>query len=365
MSAKQGWDIFCKVVDNFGDIGVSWRLARQLRQTHNLTVKLWVDDLQVAQRMMPAIDINKSSQVVDEVTVYHWHAHADFSQAADVVIESFACELPVPYLAAMQAQSTTWINLEYLSAEPWVADFHAKASPQNNGLIRYFYFPGFTENTGGLLSFGMHSNVLSNTKQLFSKPPKSAFKISLFCYPHAPIHDLLRVMEKGSTPIHCYVPATSILPQVASYFALPNLVVGQTLQSANLTVEVLPFLSQDNYDALLAHCDINFVRGEDSWIRAIWASKPFIWQPYFQEDHTHMQKLNAFIKQFYANAPTDIVSVIQTMHESWVCNALSPQVWQGYLAELEGIKSVTQDASQALQQQSDLASKLVIFCNNL
>ena len=39
------WDIFCTVVDNYGDIGVCWRLARQLAAEHGFAVRLWVDDL--------------------------------------------------------------------------------------------------------------------------------------------------------------------------------------------------------------------------------------------------------------------------------------------------------------------------------
>jgi uncharacterized repeat protein (TIGR03837 family) len=358
---KANWDIFCKVVDNFGDIGVCWRLAHQLRHAHGLSVKLWVDDLQVAQRLIPTLDMALSTQTVEDIVVIHWDDNADFSQAADVVIEAFACGLPAPYLTAMQTQSSKWINIEYLSAEPWVEDFHAKPSPQQNGLVRYFYFPGFTPNTGGLLTGGGYLH----TNKLFSTPSLSTLKISLFCYPHAPINDLLQAVANGSTPTHCYVPITSILPQVAAYFELPTLQAGQIVQSEYLTVEVLPFLTQADYDALLAHCDINFVRGEDSWVRAIWANKPFIWQPYHQEDSAHIQKLNAFLTRFYADATVDILAVIQAMHHQWASEEITTEVWGAYLAQLEGIKLQTRSANQALQQQPDLASKLVIFCNNL
>ncbi|HET9045379.1 MAG TPA: elongation factor P maturation arginine rhamnosyltransferase EarP, partial [Casimicrobiaceae bacterium] len=43
--AAQRWDVFCKVVDNFGDAGVCWRLARQLVAEHDLAVTLWIDVL--------------------------------------------------------------------------------------------------------------------------------------------------------------------------------------------------------------------------------------------------------------------------------------------------------------------------------
>ena len=123
------WDIFCKIVDNFGDIGVCWRLARQLQLEHGLQIRLWIDDLSVAQKIIFSLNDKKTSQVCDGIKIEKWRAASDFSQAADVVIEAFACELPSAYLVAMAQQKSKWINLEYLSAENWVDDFHAKPSP--------------------------------------------------------------------------------------------------------------------------------------------------------------------------------------------------------------------------------------------
>ena len=357
---KKNWDIFCKVVDNFSDIGVCWRLAQQLSYTHHISVRLWVDDLQVALRLIPTLNLALPTQMIAGIEIAHWHDHADFSQAAAVLIEAFSCGLPAPYQHAMQAHSSQWINLEYLSAESWVENFHQKPSPQQNGLTRYFYFPGFTNKTGGVLNFGYHP-----IRPVFSHPEPPTLKLSLFCYPHAPIRQLLDAIANGDAPVHCYIPNTSTLNHVAHYFGRTHLEVGQIVESGRLTVEVLPFLSQAEYDGLLAHCDINFVRGEDSWVRAIWANKPFIWQPYLQEDNAHIEKLNAFLKQFYASATTETFSAIQDMHHQWASEDITTEVWLAYLAQLEAVKLQTQSANQALQQQPDLASKLVIFCNNL
>lgn len=172
-------------------------------------------------------------------------------------------------------------------------------------------------------------------------------------------------MSVGSQKIHCYVPATSILPQVANFFGLENLQMGQTVQQCALTVEVLPFLSHADYDRLLARCDINFVRGEDSWVRAIWAGKPFIWQPYQQEDAAHLPKLNAFLAQHYQAMSIGQREVVDAMHLAWLDASFQPAVWQRYISSWPAIALSTQQASQALYQQPDLASKLVIFCNNL
>lgn len=362
----QRWDIFCKVVDNFGDIGVCWRLARQLQSEHQLEIRLWVDDLQVAQRLIPSLILTAAEQRLEGIQVMHWHADADFTHAADVVIEAFACGLPAEYLAIMQKQQSRWVNLEYLTAEAWVEDFHAKSSPQANGLVRHFYFPGFTEATGGLI----RERHLPPTVQRSPKPVASAYTVSLFCYPHAPITSLLNAMAGGKQPIHCYVPATTVLPQVADFFGRTSLQIGEIVSHGALTVEVLPFLSQADYDQLLARCDINFVRGEDSWVRAIWAGNPFVWQPYQQEEGAHVRKLAAFLAQHYQTIWDQTMSIaplhaIHAMHMAWLDAEFQISVWDDYLAAWPTISQVSQQASQVLYRQTDLASKLVIFCNNL
>lgn len=355
---KMRWDILCKVVDNFGDIGICWRLARQLQTEYGVAVRLWVDDLQVAQRLMPMLDLAVTTQQIEGINIAHWHVQTDFSNAADVVIEAFACGLPRAYLSAMQKKQSKWVNLEYLSAESWVEGFHAQSSPQSNGLVRHFYFPGFTNGTGGLIRESYIASP-SSSKTL------SAHKVSLFCYPHAPIHSLLTAMATGTRPIHCYVPATTILPQVANFFGQDNLQIGQTVRQGSLMLEVLPFLSQADYDQLLARCDINFVRGEDSWVRAIWAGKPFVWQPYQQEDAAHLPKLNAFLAQYYQAMPVSQREVVDAMHLAWLDDSFQAAVWERYISAWPDIAFATQQASQALYSQPDLASKLVIFCNNL
>ncbi|PPA02719.1 elongation factor P maturation arginine rhamnosyltransferase EarP, partial [Pseudomonas sp. MWU12-2312b] len=86
---KTRWDIFCTVVDNFGDIGVTWRLARQLVTEHSLAVRLWVDDLRAFERLCPQIDIHASQQWQQGVEVRQWMSDWQPTEAADVVIAAF------------------------------------------------------------------------------------------------------------------------------------------------------------------------------------------------------------------------------------------------------------------------------------
>jgi hypothetical protein len=410
---KPRWDIFCKIVDNFGDIGVCLRLARQLHTEHGLQIRLWIDDLEAAQKIIPSLDLEKNQQNCDDITILKWDASADFSQAAEVVIEAFSCELPPAYLAAMVQQKSKWINLEYLSAENWVDDFHAKPSPQTNGLTRHFYFPGFTEAAGGLIreagiaaqlqahiyprplagegarrrgrraaqvdsevaplsnlspasgGVAFTANILEIFTPVRPEPAEGheAIKISLFCYPNASIHDLLTALQANNHAVDVYVPASSILPQVADFFEVETITVGDYFTRENLHVHILPFLSQADYDALLRDCDLNFVRGEDSWVRAIWAGKPFIWQPYFQDENTHVKKLNAFLDLFYADFEQK--KVVCEAHSAWLAGRITNTIWQNYLNNLTVIKNYTQQQSAQLAQQTDLAAKLVIFCNKI
>jgi uncharacterized repeat protein (TIGR03837 family) len=63
-------------------------------------------------------------------------------------------------------------------------------------------------------------------------------------------------------------------------------------------LHVIPFIAQDDHDKLLWSCDINFVRGEDSSVRAQWAARPFVWHLYPQSEQAHLAKLRAFTDRY-------------------------------------------------------------------
>ena len=351
---KRRWDIFCKVVDNFGDIGVCWRLAKQLAHEYGLQVRLFVDDVQVASKIIQTINFNKTSQSIDNIEVIIFNDTTFFDFVADVVIEAFACELPQNYLSLM-SETNFWVNLEYLSAEKWVDNFHARSAKQGS-LTRHFYFPGFTENTGGLLRerdlIAQRDAFLHREKQM------DDLKVSLFCYKNAPLQALFHALVVGKRKVTVYAPLTHSIQKIAPFFGNENLQVGNILTKNQLTLRVLPFLAQADYDALLWTCDLNFVRGEDSWVRAIWAGKPFIWQPYPQSEDTHIKKLDAFLEVFYAEGQSACEA-----HRFWSIGNMTDEIWKRYLDDLPAIQAVMQKQSAKLAQQPDLATKLVTFCN--
>lgn len=367
---RQCWDIFCRIVDNFGDIGVCWRLAKQLSLEYDFDVRLWVDDIATTQRLIPQYDPQLPSQQVQGVTILQWHDESAAGQGepevADVIIEAFACELPATYLQAMakKPDPPIWLNLEYLSAESWVDDFHLKPSPHPQlPLNKTFFFPGWTEASGGLL----REKGLLATRDIFQREmvrEEKAIRVSLFCYTYAPIGDLLAAMAQSSTPIHCFIPEGSLLEQVSLFFDGSDLKIGDQKKRGNLLVDILPFMPQDEYDQLLWSCDLNFVRGEDSWVRALWAGRPFIWQPYRQEEETHLVKLEAFLALYCSGLEKSAQQALEAFHTTWAKGEFQPADWNDLLAHLPTLDTHAKTTADEMALQPDLASKLVIFCKN-
>src|SRR5690554_307010 len=146
------WDLFCRVIDNYGDIGVCWRLARRLASRPDTgPIRLWIDDLAAFAQIAPSVQTDALVQAVEGIEIRHWvdQAPADV-EPADVIVEAFACTLPPEYVARITRRHL-WINLEYLSAEEWVESCHGRPSLQAGGQRKFFFFPGFTAATGGLL----------------------------------------------------------------------------------------------------------------------------------------------------------------------------------------------------------------------
>lgn len=324
-------DIFCTVVDNFGDIGVCWRLAKQLANEHGVHVRLWVDDLVSFQRLCKDLDVGSAVQRMNGVEIGRWEAPFVDVIPAQLVIEAFACELPENYVLAMSQleHKPVWLNLEYLSAEDWVAGCHGLPSPHPKlPLVKYFFFPGFTSETGGLL---LEKNLFLHRDQFLADPalqdsfwlnlgvPQRAsdeVRVSLFCYENQSVLALLATWSAGQKRLTCIIPEGRILPQVAEFFGC-SVAVGDVLQRGNLRVHIVPFVDQDAYDKLLWACDINFVRGEDSCVRAQWAGKPFVWQIYPQHDGVHLLKMQALLDLYCLGLKPEGVDAMHSMWALW------------------------------------------------
>ncbi len=263
------WDVFCRVIDNWGDIGVCWRLAADLgaRGEH---VRLWVDDARalawMAPQGAPGVRVGAFDAALDSVV-----------EPGKVVIEAFGCDPPPGFVARMRrAQPPVWINLEYLSAESWVERAHGLPSPQPGGLSKWFFFPGFTPATGGLL----REPGLLAAREGFARPggPRRAL---VFCY-ESPALSRLAATFDGELWL-CPGPAQALQPMPAG-------------------THLLAHTDQQGFDRWLWSADLAIVRGEDSLVRAIWSGTPFVWHIYPQHDGVHRAKLDALLDRLQPDA---------------------------------------------------------------
>src|SRR5512141_3131425 len=251
MRAMRTCDIFCNVIDNYGDIGIAWRLARGLAREQGLAVRLWVDDLRAFQRIWPAIAAGADRQACEGVTVCAWRMPFAAAEPAQVVVEAFGCALPEAYLAAMSTQSPApvWINLEYLSAEAWVAAHHGLPSPHPRlSLTKYFFFPGYTPDTGGLLAEAdlaerraefVHSRTPAFWRELgLDVPQADELRVSLFAYENPALPVLLDAWSTDARPITCLVPEGRAIPQLAAWLEVSSLRAGDAYRRGALRLQI-------------------------------------------------------------------------------------------------------------------------------
>ncbi len=368
------WDIFCRVIDNFGDIGVCWRLARQLTAEHNQHVRLWVDDLDSLVRIWPETQL-LDQQYIADVEVCRWYPEfVPNVQVADVVIEAFACDIPTLYLDEMAKLKSigtvpVWINLDYLSAESWVDEFHQMPSAHpTTGLRKTFFFPGFSTRTGGLLR---EQSLVADRdsfqpapwlENLGVRPQANALLVSLFAYENPSVASLLAAWATSSRPIHCLVPNGKILTSINQTIG-QNLKVGDIYTRGELRLQVIPFVPQTEYDKLLWACDINFVRGEDSFVRAQWAAKPMFWHIYPQDEEVHITKLDAFLDIYTRQASPPLKPLLSQAWLAWNQGGAMETHWQQLVLQLDEWQQHSRNWCDFLLEQADLASQLVAFCS--
>lgn len=383
------WDVFCQVIDNYGDAGVCWRLADNLAQ-RGQRVRLWIDDAaplcwmsaEVAQARMQSLSaqtltsgdwLGEGGVVIgaqQAIQIMPWasaqqpgaHQHWQAMPRPDVLIEAFGCEIPRAYLDALAESAADgepwpqWLNLEYLSAEPYVERMHLLQSPvmfgPAQGQSKTFFYPGFTAKTGGLLrepqllQAQAQFDRLQWRQQHFPLPQASDVTadpvhqegqwISLFTYEPECLQDWLQQWAAGAQPVvllamagrsqACLQSCWQALGWAGVVQPASGLAT-QQLQHGQLTVFTLAHVSQAEFDQVLWASDCNIVRGEDSLVRALWAGQPFLWHIYPQEDQAHHAKLDAFLDWLQA-----------------------PAAWRDAMHQLNGIASAT--SSDGLHQAS-------------
>lgn len=350
-------DIFCRVVDNFGDIGVAWRLARQLTHEYGCIVRLFVDDVPAAHRLVPAIDPQKPWQTVESIELIRWAGDDAEYDGANLVIEAFGCGLPQGYLRGMSATGVTpvWVNLEYLTAEAWVESHHLLCSPHPSlPLTTHFFFPGFTPKTGGIL----------REQSLAIPTPKrrdESLSIFYFAYPHAPLDALCNapLAEGRRIELKAFLSGNDEklkhqrASQAKSALKCPPM----------LEFSLCAFVPQAELDRVLAECDVLFVRGEDSFVRAQLAGRPFIWHIYPQAEGAHLVKLNAFLDRYCTGLSPEAATALRGLWLAWngAGGVALDVAWKDFLAHLDTLSLHAIQWAAALHAQPPLAANLLSF----
>lgn len=412
-------DIFCRVVDNFGDIGVTWRLARQLAAEHGAAVRLFVDDLGAFAKIAPNIELLKvqyprafpdifawkhpwngefeysthlippeyvrpdpaarpgqGTRCVSNVENFVYKSNSCVNRAsiprhermllkahfcADIVIEAFACELPPEYIALMAARANSgnapvWLNLEYLSAELWVETHHLLPSLHPRlQLSKHFFFPGFTDKTGGLIR---ERNIKQTTPALRT----NARQILAFGYDTPQSVQLICAMACSANVANISIPVGALADIVANAIET----VSATSSDTNIRekIRVIPFVPQPEFDALLAAHDFLLVRGEDSFVRAQFAARPFVWQIYPQAEGAHLIKLDAFLDRYCiglaASAATALRALSHALNNER-CEGDINADWQALGTHLPALQAHAIAWQRQLLGQTDLARQLMTF----
>ena len=386
MRAPRSWDIFCRVVDNYGDAAVCWRLARGLASLAGGRTRLWIDDLSVLHQLLPEVAPGSDSQSLARVEIRHWTAEAEFGAPAEVAVDAFGCGIPEDYAEAMAArpQRSLAIVLEYLSAERWVARHHGLPSPHPRlPLERYFFFPGFGAGTGGLPrepGLAARREAFLERPQArealwreagFAPPAADAVLVTLFGYENPALAALLEAFAGGGRPVVAAVSHSRLGAQAAALLGAESAEPRGTVRRGALEARFLPFLAQDRYDELLWAADWNFVRGEDSFVRAQWAERPFVWHLYPQAEHAHLAKLEAFLALYCKGLEAVLARPLRTLWRGWNGSGEAPEqavarAWERLSAPAPGRHAAlllhAHDWAARAAETGDLAENLAKFC---
>ena len=317
------WCVYARVIDNWGDIGFAWRLARALH-ARGEAVRLVVDDDRALAWMAPGH--------AGEPRVERWPG--SLAEPADVAVETFGCGLPAG------ARAEVFVDVEHLTAEPFAARSHGLPSPVGGRTV-WFYFPGFDPGTGGLLG-----PPIGPARHR----PAHERLVTAFGYLGGQWRHLLDALGADGTPTRILA-----LPGGATE-ALRDLAAPPSVQ-----VEPIGFLSQDGYDRLLADADLNLVRGEDSLVRAIRAGRPFLWQAYVQADGAHVAKVRALVDRWARGAEP---ALRDALHEAFaVWNGVAPPGAPLRLPPTRIWSSQAERISEALASEPELVDRLIAFAS--
>jgi len=196
---------------------------------------------------------------------------------------------------------------------------------------------------------------------------RGELQFSLFCYPGGAITGLLRAWSAGAEQVRCLVPEGTATAALSSFFGAESPSAGTPSRKGSLEVRVFPFVDQDRYDRLLWICDMNLVRGEDSFVRAQWAARPLLWQIYPQQERAHWPKLQAFLGLYGAGLAPEVAAPVRRLWEAWNQGDAAgvEAAWPGYWENRLALQAHARIWAAGLARSGSLANNLAEFCENL
>lgn len=364
--------VLCKVVDNFGDIGVVWRLCCQLLnqiKKDNLTSKinLIVDDLASFNKICNSVDSNKSFQIVDNINIFNWNdeklCYNEFSkndgENLSVILEVFQCGRPSwmeKILFEDKLNRTVQIiMIDYLTAEKYAEDFHCLQSLTRSSKVEKVNFmPGFTNKTGGLIIDSEWKN-LSEYK----------YNKTLLCFTYDRDWDALANACKKSKNIK-----NVLLAPGKGFESLKKSFSCNFVKDSNLKIEELCFMNQNEWDKMLKNCGVLFIRGEESMSRACLSGIPFVWHAYPQSDEYQLVKVRALLERMAVHFKCEDFKIIENV---WILinspeNEVSQKEFENaitlFFENIENLVYGFREFALDLRKNGDLCSNLMTFIKN-
>ncbi len=340
-------DIFCQVIDNYGDVGVAYRLAREFKRVYpNKKLRFVINQTEELNLIRKSEDI--------EIILYK--DISKIENSADLIIESFGCEIPKEYMDKALKNSKLIINLEYFSAEKWVDDFHLQESFLGGNLKKYFFIPGLSEKSGGIL---LDNEFLERKKKVeankeyylekFEIKEKYDLIGSVFSY-EKNFDSLIEELKKLNKKVILLILSEKTQKNFIKYFDNGN-------NYDKIKFVKLPFFTYDKYEELLALCDFNLVRGEDSFVRALLLGKPFLWHIYPQDENTHIKKLESFLEKYCSNN--------KELKQTFINYNINKDDFSYFFKNFKEIEKYNKNYANYLIKNCNLMEKLINFIENI
>lgn len=340
-------DIFCEVIDNYGDVGVAYRLAREFKRIYpNKQLRFIISKTE-------ELDLIKKAE---DITIIAYKNIDKIETPADLVIETFACNIPETYMNKALKTSKLIINLEYFSSENWVDDFHLQESFLGGNLKKYFFIPGLSEKSGGIIldkEFLDRKNKVQENKEYYLKQfninENYDLIISVFSY-EKNFDNFLETLQKLDKKVLLLLLSEKTQKNFIKYFDNNN-------YYDKIKAVKLPFFTYDKYEELLALCDINLVRGEDSFVRALLLAKPFLWHIYPQDENAHIIKLESFLEKYCPNN--------KELKETFINYNINKDDFSYFFDNLDEIKKYNEKYADYLIENCNLIDKLINFIEKI